>query len=270
MIREITKYPNPPTVEFAVDVRVFDEELFSFIDDLKDTIDEYNLDGLASTQVGSYYSVAVVKDADRYLELINPRILNTKGKITSVEKTAYYGDSSVEITRYDQISLVYEDRDAVQHSLRVSGDLSVLIQRKIDYLFGANFLTKLSAEDRSKFEADLNADKSQSCPTTKASSFSRDWFVHAGNYMMIAMLVPLGLSLFLSDSSELESLWQYQLYMSFVVLGINIAYTLYSYYENRRFNICSSCYNMSIFGVVFVGLFRLSMLMAVSYFLVKP
>ena len=282
MIREITKYPNLPTVEFAVDVRAFNEELFSFIDDLKDTITEYNLDGLAATQLGSYLSVIVIKDKvnggaregalgyndDEFLELINPRILNKKGEITTTETTAYYGDMPLEITRYDNISLVYEDREGKQKSLKTSGSLSILIQRKIDYLFGVNFTSKLNQEEKMRFESGLASETGESCPTTQPIGFGRDWFVHGANYMMIAMLLLLGVSFFIDDTETLGDMWNYQLYMSFVVVLINIAYILYSYYENKKFSICTNCYNMSIFGVVAMGLFRVSMLMIASYFLI--
>ncbi|NPA58839.1 MAG: peptide deformylase [Epsilonproteobacteria bacterium] len=271
MTKQITTYPQPLSVEFASDVRVFNEELFSFIDDLKDTIIENNLDGLSATQVGSYYSVVVVKkDDEEFLELINPRILTTRGKITTVEHTSYYKDKYAKVTRANTISLIYEDRDAKQHSLSVSGNFSVLLQRKIDYLFGANFLTKLSKEDRENFELGLANDSTLSCPPKIRTGFSRDYFIHASNYIMIGMLLLLGVSFFISDKVSLETIWNYQLYISFVVLGINLFYILYSYYENKRFSICTNCYNMSIFGVTVLGLFRLTLVMLASYLLIKP
>ncbi|MFT7004168.1 MAG: peptide deformylase [Sulfurimonas sp.] len=268
MIREITVFPALPSVEFAVDVRTFDEKLFSFIDDLKDTITEHNLLGLSATQVGSYYSVAVVKQGEDFLELINPRVLSKKGKHVSLETTAYFGDKSAQVNRYDEISLVYEDRQGAQHSLKSSGDFSVLLQRKIDYLYGANFLTKMSEDNKEKFERSLKSNLGDSCPT-QPKSFSRDLFVHGANYLMIAMLVLLFASLFVSDEVVLLDMWMIQLYMSFSVISINVAYILYSYYENKRFSICTNCYNMSILGVAVISFVRLSILMIVSYFIIN-
>jgi len=85
---------------------------------------------------------------------------------------------------------------------------------------------------------------------------------------MIAMLILLGSSLFVSDKLILNDMWSYQLYLSFGVLGINIVYLLYSYYENKKYSICTNCFNMSIYGVVAIGLFRLTLLMIASYFLI--
>ncbi len=73
MVKDIVKYPTTPSVEFGTDVRLFNEELFSIIEDLKDTIIENNLDGLVGYQIGYYFNVIVIKDENgEFLELINP------------------------------------------------------------------------------------------------------------------------------------------------------------------------------------------------------
>ena len=266
MIREIITYPAQTGVEYAPDIRVFDEELYSFIDDLKDTAEANSLDGLAGPQVGSYYNVVIVKSDGRFLELINPRVLKKKGTVRASESSSYFPNISVDLDRYESISLVYEDRYGESHSLKADGDFSILLQRKIDYLFGANFLTKLKGEEKEKFEA-LLMSNGVSCPVTPRA-FSRDYFIKAGNYIMIVMLILLASSLFISDKTTLVDIWSYQLYLSYTVLGINILYLFYSYYENKRYSICTNCFNMSIYGVVVIGLVRLTLLMIVSYLII--
>ena len=271
MIKEIITYPTPTSIEYAPDVRVFDEELCTFIDDLKETAVASKLDGLAAAQVGSYYNVVIVKkdtnDSD-YLELINPRVLSKKGNVRTLESSSYFPNVSVEVQRYETISLVYEDRDGEQHSLKADGSFSILLQRKIDYLFGANFLTKLKDKELESFEATLNA-SGASCPTTP-HSFSRDYFLKAANYFMIVMLLILASSLFISETTTLQTLWEYQLYLSWSVLAINTLYLFYSYYENKKYSICTNCFNMSIYGVVAISLVRLSIIMIISYVLINP
>ncbi len=266
MIRDIITYPTPTGIEYAPDIRVFDEKLFSFIDDLKDTIEALSLEGLSAAQVGSYYNVVVVKKDGEFLELINPRVLKKKGEVKTTESTTYFPNVSAELTRYEEISLVYEDRDGTQHSLKADGAFAILLQRKIDYLFGANFLTKLKDDEKEKFEALLNS-SGVSCPTTPVK-FSRDYFVKVANFTMIAMVILLISSLFVDDETKLLGMWDTQLYLSFFVLFVNVAYMLYSYYENKKYSICTNCYNMSIFGVVAIGLVRLTLIMVVSYFII--
>jgi len=263
MIKEIITYPTPTGIEYAPDIRVFDEALYAFIDDLKETAEANHLEGLAAAQVGSYYNVVVVKKEGAFLELLNPRVLSKKGSVQTTESSSYFLNVSAELSRYETISLVYEDREGNSHSLKAEGAFSILLQRKIDYLFGANFLTKLKGEKRDAFEALLSSN-GVSCPTTPAS-FSRDYFVKAASYTMIGMVLFLLVTLF----TQIPNAWSYQLYLSFLVVGINTVYLLYSYYENKKYSICTNCFNMSIYGVVAISLVRLSMVMIASYFLIS-
>ncbi|MBU1658708.1 peptide deformylase [bacterium] len=271
MVQEITRYPSPPSVQYGTDVRVFDENLFSLIEDLKDTLKQNKLDGLAAFQIGSYFNVVVVKKEDgSFLELINPRMISPKGKITTVEKTAYFPGLSAEISRYQDISVIYQDRDAKQCSIKASGDFAVLIQRKLDYTFGANFLSKLSKEERKKFEKKLEFGTdiaiSESCPTR----FKRDYFSKASNIFTIAMLVLLLSSLFVSDTQILSGMWKYQIYLFLSVLVLNIGYFFYGLYEGKKYSSCTSCQVGNIIGTIVIAMIKLIVVMLVSYFVIHP
>ena len=235
MIKEIIKYPTPLSVQYGIDVRVFNEELFSLIDDLKDTINENNLDGLSAFQIGNYFNVVVVKDENgEFLELVNPRMIAHDSKIVSTETTAYYGDLAAEVSRYKNISIVYQDRLAQNKSLNISNDLAILIQRKLDYTFGATFLQKLAPDQRDIFEAKLqygsNVGASDYCPTT----FQRDKILKVINVGMIVMLLALIVSFFVSEAELLETIWDYQFYGSFGILTLNIIYFFYAQYEGKN------------------------------------
>jgi peptide deformylase len=269
MIQEIITYPTPPSVQYGTDVRIFDDTIVTLIDDLKDTIIDNNLDGLAAFQIGSYWNVIVVKKEDgSFLELINPRLISTKGKITTIERTAYFPKLSAEITRYDNISVVYQDRDGVHLSLGASGDFAVLLQRKFDYTFGANFLSKLSKEERKKFEKKLDFGTdiaiSESCPTV----FRRDYFLKVANIVMVVMLLLLGASLFVSDAQVAAGMWKYQLYASFLALGISIGYFFYGYYEGKKYTTCTSCQVGNLIGTVIISCIKLTVIMLLSYFII--
>ena len=261
MIKNIITYPTPTGIEYTPDVRVFNEELFVFIDDLKDTIQANKLDGLSGPQVGSYYSVVVIKlENGNFLELINPRILTKKGSVNSIESTSYFPNINIEIKRYETINLIYEDRFAKQHSLKADGKLSILLQRKIDYLFGANFLTKLNDEDRDKLKQKLNSN-TETCLTNK-TKFNRDYFINISDILTILMLIIFIISFFIDNS---RFLWNYQLYLSMSIIILNIGYSLYSHYENKKFNLCTNCFNISTFSVITISLIRTSILVTISY-----
>ena len=271
MIQQIIKYPTPPSVQYATDVRVFNENIFSLIDDLKDTINENHLEGLAAFQIGSYYNVVVIKQEDgTFLELINPRLLSTNGKITTTETTAYFPGLSAQVQRHDKISVIYQDRDAQQHSLKAQGDLSVLLQRKIDYTFGSSFLHKLSKKEKARFEKKLEfgADVaiSEVCPTT----FKRDYFTKLANILLVLLALIFVASFFVSDKETLTTLWSSELFISYGVLVTNLIYFFYAQYEGRGLTSCSSCQIGNIIGTTVISLTKLTLIMLLSYFLVNP
>ena len=271
MVREIIKYPTPLSVEFGVNVRQFDAELFALIEDLKDTINENNLQALAAFQIGNYKNVIVVKNEDgTFLELINPSLISHSGRVLTQEKTAYYGEIAAEITRFEKVSVVYQDRDVKNCSLRAQEELAIILQRKLDYLFGATFLQKMSADEREKFELKLeygsDVGMGDYCPTT----FFRDKILKVINFMMFIMLgVVLG-SLFVDDNAILEKLWEYQMYGGAAVFALQIFYFFYAQYEGKKYVSCTSCQIGNILGTLFISLIKLLLLTLVSYFIINP
>ncbi|MCK4737965.1 MAG: peptide deformylase [Sulfurimonas sp.] len=268
MVKDIVKYPTTPSVEFGTDVRLFNEELFSIIEDLKDTIIENNLDGLVGYQIGYYFNVIVIKDENgEFLELINPRVLKTEGKTIVTESTAYFPGLTAKVQRYASISLVYQDREGKQHSMKADGDLSILLQRKIDYTFGSSFINKLSKNEKKLFEKKLEYGSdiaiSESCPTI----FKRDYIVKAINALMIAMIILFLSSFFVSDESA-KTIWNYQIYLCFGAIGLNIVYFFYAQYEGKQFTSCSSCQIGNIIGTTAISLIYLSVIMLLSYFII--
>lgn len=270
MIKEIITYPTPPSVKYATDVRVFDAEIFSLIEDMKDTINANSIDGLAAFQIGSYYNVVVVKKEQNgdFLELINPRIISHSGRVTTVEKTAYFPNLSANVTRYEKIGIVYQDREGNQHSLRADGNFSILLQRKIDYTFGSSFLNKLAKEEKKLFQKKLEFGSdiaiSESCPTV----FNRDYITKAINAVMIAMVVLLIGSLFVAKTAS-QQLWSYQIYLFIGALLLNVIYFFYAQYEGKKFTSCTSCQIGNIIGTAVISLIKLLVIMLFSYFIIN-
>ena len=76
MVKDIITYPTPPSVNYSTDVRIVNEEIENLIQDIKDTIDANDLEGLAAFQIGSMYNIVVIKKGDgSFLELINPNTI---------------------------------------------------------------------------------------------------------------------------------------------------------------------------------------------------
>ena len=240
MIQKITTYPTQTGFEFGGTVRHFDDTLTQLLTDLKDTIEENNLEGLAAFQIGSPLSVMVIKKNDAFIEIINPSIFTKEGKVTPIEKTSYFPNLTATTQRAKKIKLRYEDIEGKQQFLTVEDDLAILIQRKMDYLMGSNFLVRLSNEEKQLFEKKLEANSNDltlaSCPRALRS----DKILNAIKYGVIFGIVALIPSLFL-EASGLELLKNLEYGLIGVLFLITLIYFFYAQYEGKKFSACSSC-----------------------------
>ena len=266
MVKEITKYPTTPSLEFGGNVRHFNEELFALIQDLKDTMEANGLNALAAFQIGSPYAVIVIKNEDgTYLEIINPRIIKREGSVEPVETTAYFPGLSAKTKRYEKIKLMYEDREGKQQFLEADGDLAITIQRKIDYVFGSNFRVRLSDEERKLFDSKLefgtDAITDNGCPTT----FKRDRILQLFRILFISSILGIIGSFFVSQETHamLESIEEYLLGS---MLGLIVIYFFYAQYEGKQYKNCSSCQIGNIIGTSAIELAKLAVVATVSYF----
>ncbi len=268
MVKDIITYPTPPSVEYATDVRIFDENLFTLIEDLKDTINANKLDGLAAYQIGNYFNVVVIKQGDEFLELINPRVINPIGKVTTEETTAYFPGLSAKVQRYEKISLIYQDREANQHSLKADGELSILIQRKVDYTFGSTFLNKLSKDEKKRFEKKLEFGSNIAIPESCPIVSYKDYLNKLSNILLVVIALLLVGSFFVSDETALENIWDYQRYISYATVVNGFIYLIYGYFEGKRYSSCTSCQIGNLVGTLIISFIKLTILMILSYFLV--
>ena len=270
MVREITTYPTPLSVEYGIAVRNFDETLFALIEDLKDTINANNLQALAAFQIGSYFNVVVLKNSDdTFTEMINPRLISHAGSIETQEQTAYYPNLSAKLKRFEKISVVYQDTRGDFHTLQAEGDVAVTLQRKLDYNFGATFITKLSKDEKQRFEQSLefgsDVGYDNYCPT----SFVKDKIIKFINVIIALLFVVFVLSLFVDDRSFLSKVWEYQLYSSYFLGGMILFYIVYGKYESTLYKSCTSCQIGNLIGTASIAFLKLSVVMTLSFFFVR-
>ncbi|WP_455757218.1 peptide deformylase [Sulfurimonas sp.] len=267
MVKEIVTYPTTPSLEFGANVRFFNDELYDLIQDLKDTMEANDLNALSAFQIGSPLSVIVVKcDNGELLELINAKVLKREGEVTPIETTAYFPGMSAKTKRYEKIKLMYEDRGANQQFLDADGDLSITIQRKIDYNYGSNFRVRLDAEEKKLFDSKLefgtDAITQNDCPTV----FKRDRILQAFKLLFVLGLFGALSSFFLSDEN-LINLVTAENYIMMSMLLLIIVYFFYAQYEGRQYKHCTSCQIGNIIGTSVVSLVKLIVLFLVNYFL---
>lgn len=255
------------SLEFGGNVRHFDDTLMEIIQDLKDTIVANDLNALAAFQIGSPLAVIVVKqDEDTFLEMMNPVIFKRDGSVTPVESTAYFPGLSAKTKRYEKIKVMYEDREGNQQFLSVEGDLAILIQRKTDYLLGANFRVRMNEEEKNLFDSKLEFGTDDidhnACPTV----FKRDKILHLIKYGFIAGVIGLLLSFFV-DIEMAHTLKIAENYLMLTLFVLIIIYFLYAQYEGKQYKHCTSCQIGNIIGTLLILSVKLFLLFLGNYFL---
>ena len=267
MVQNITKYPQTPSIDFGANIRMFDETLWTLIQDLKDTIQANDLHALSAFQIGSPYSVILIKQGDEFLEFINARVIKRDGVVEPTEKTAYFPNLSAKTKRYEKIKLMYEDREGKQQFMECDGELSITLQRKLDYNYGSNFRVRLSEDERKLFDAKLefgtDAITQNDCPTV----FKRDRILQLFKILLITGFVGLFISLFVSETTII-TITTVENYILIALSLLIIIYFFYAQYEGKQYKHCTSCQIGNIIGTTAVLLFKLLVLFVSVYFIV--
>jgi len=249
MIRNIIKYPDPMVRLISANVRFFNDELQDWIADMVDTMKEYDLEALSAILIGIQYNIMVVKEDDIYTPYINGRFIKHAGKVTATERSIYYEGISVDVERYERITLIYEDEHGAPQSKDLEGEKARLFQHYLDYCFGSTFVDRVDKEVKERInnhlEFGLVKDSSGgACPTV----FYRDYFKRAAKYIMIAVLLTFAIPFFASKEVS-HKVYMVDKYTLALIPMLIISYFLYAQYESRKFKQCTSCQTGNIIGV---------------------
>lgn len=270
MVRDIVIYPDKHITVISPDVRLFDETLESVIQDLKDTMEAHNTKAMAAIQIAVPMSLIVVKQDDgSYLEIINPRIIGKKGKIISEEETLYFPGTKHTVERYEEIRLIYDDRTGTQRSMKVKGDLAILLQRKIDYVFGDTIASRIGAKNRKEMEKELAQiglqGSFESCPTV----FMKDYFTSFIQKILFFMTLSLLTPLFNFSKDTVASIWTFDKYASFVVIALLVGYLFVGIREGKKYTSCTSCQIGNILGTMAKYLLATAVITTAAYYLLN-
>jgi peptide deformylase len=166
MVREILVYPNPILRKKSSNIKVFDKELHTLLDDMNETLISSGGIGLAAVQIGVLKNVLLInlpvvdpKDSTKdivfkknLIEAINPKILFKDGEQLHQEGClsipGYYDD----IKRAYNITVSYFKRNGEEINIQVNDFEAVAWQHEIEHLSGHVFIENLSFLKRKKFE----------------------------------------------------------------------------------------------------------------------
>ncbi len=160
MIREVITYPNKLLRLKSEDVKQFDSELHTLLDDMYDTMMHQGGVGLAAIQIAIPLNVLIinlpneedVQDKNDLIEAINPVITHKDGTQVYTEGCLSVPGFSEDVTRAQHIVIEYFDRDGNKRIMEAEGFLAVAWQHEMEHLAGHLFIENLSIIKRKKFE----------------------------------------------------------------------------------------------------------------------
>ncbi|MDM5327994.1 peptide deformylase [Neobacillus sp. CF12] len=145
-IQKIVTYPAEVLEKKCRPVVKFDRMLAKLLDDMYDTMIEYDGVGLAAPQIGIDQRIAIV-DIDNELgtiEMINPHIIKTSGEQSGPEGCLSFPDLFGEVTRPNYVMIEAYNRKGKKYTLEAEEFLARAILHELDHLDGILFTTKVT------------------------------------------------------------------------------------------------------------------------------
>ncbi|WP_100330861.1 peptide deformylase [Bacillus xiapuensis] len=141
----IVHYPADILEKECARVRDFNKELKQLVKDMYETMIQADGVGLAAPQVGADLQVAVVETDPEvgFITLINPVIVESKGKQTDVEGCLSFPGVYGYVTRASYIKVKAQDIKGRYFLLEAQDFLARAIQHEIDHLHGILFTAKV-------------------------------------------------------------------------------------------------------------------------------
>lgn len=145
-VRPIVMHPAEILEQECEMVTEFDKKLAKLLNDMYDTMIEFDGVGLAAPQIGVKKQIAIVDidDENGTIELINPEILETKGEQNGVEGCLSFPGLYGEVLRPYYVKVKAQNRKGKSFTIEAEDYLARAIQHEIDHLHGILFTSKVS------------------------------------------------------------------------------------------------------------------------------
>lgn len=143
----ILRYPDPRLHKVAAPVGAVDDVVRRLVADMAETMYAAPGVGLAATQVDVHQRVIVIdisETKDRLLVLINPVILQSRGRVECEEGCLSVPGVFDTVERAEWIRVQALDARGTLFEMEADGLLAVCIQHEMDHLMGKVFVEYLS------------------------------------------------------------------------------------------------------------------------------
>lgn len=147
-IRKIVKMGDDILRKKCKPVTVFDERLGELLDDMKQTMYEFDGMGLAGPQVGVLKRIVVMDVNNMFLELINPEIIKVEGEDFEYESCLSCGKIREIVKRPYKVTVKAQDRFGFEFVITGEKWLARCICHELDHLDGILFFDKAEKKDK--------------------------------------------------------------------------------------------------------------------------
>ena len=145
-VKKIVTYPADILEVECERVTVFDKKLVKLLNDMYDTMIEYDGVGLAAPQINLAKQIAIVDiDVENgTIEMINPVVLETSGEQLGPEGCLSFPELYGEVNRPYYVKIKAQDRKGKFYTFEAEDFLARAILHEIDHLHGILFTSKVT------------------------------------------------------------------------------------------------------------------------------
>jgi len=133
---------DPVLREKAKPVKEINDSIIRLLDNMRDTLHEYEGVGLAAPQIGISKRVIVVETDDEYYELINPEIVKEEGRMMAIEGCLSIPQLTGKVKRAARVTVKGLNREGKEVTIEADGILARAFQHEIDHLDGILFVDR--------------------------------------------------------------------------------------------------------------------------------
>ncbi len=147
---QIKKYGHPILRKKAEPIKEIDEEIIGFASDMCKTIASFNALGLSANQAGKAKRIFAVKNEEKLMVFINPKIISQTGAEIATEGCLSFPGLFGEIERPTKVVVSAISLQGKETKIIARDLLARAVQHEIDHLDGILFIDRADKKERKR------------------------------------------------------------------------------------------------------------------------